>query len=132
MGAIDSKTMREFESLSKGAKPKKREVGQPRVVWAPAPALPARAPLPPNLVLSVVLQPGEEALRTWSTDAKGGSYVSGYTIVRSSTLVVTRKSAEEILKQIRSAKPIKALRELMREDVADHSKVTRYRRRGRA
>jgi hypothetical protein len=93
LGAIDLKTMREFESLSKGTKSTKRKVGRPRVVWAPAPALPAGAPLPPNRVLSVVLQPGEEVLWTWSTDAKGGSYVSGYTIVKPSTLVVSRKSA---------------------------------------
>jgi hypothetical protein len=51
-----------------------------RVVRVPAPILSAGAPLPPNHVVSVVLQPGERVEWTWTRDANGGSYVSGYAI----------------------------------------------------
>jgi hypothetical protein len=67
-GAIDFKKLEEFETF--------------RVVQAPAPFVQASAPLPPNCVVSVVLQPGESVEWTWTTDANGARYVSGYTIVR--------------------------------------------------
>jgi hypothetical protein len=67
-GAIDFKKLQEFETF--------------RVVQAPAPFLPPSALLPPNCVVSVVLQPGESVEWTWTTDANGARYVSGYTIVR--------------------------------------------------
>ncbi len=66
-GAIDFKRLREFETF--------------RVVKAPAPFVPPSAPLPPNCVVSVALQPGESVEWTWTTDANGARYVSGYTIV---------------------------------------------------
>lgn len=37
--------------------------------------------LPPNRVVSVVLQPGQAVRWIWSTSADGTSYVSGYTVV---------------------------------------------------
>ncbi len=67
-GTIDFKKLQEFETF--------------RVVQAPAPFVPPSAPLPPNFVVSVVLQPGESVEWTWTTDANGARYVSGYTIVR--------------------------------------------------
>ena len=67
-GAIDFKKLQEFETF--------------RVVKAPAPFVPPSAALPPNSVVSVVLQPGESVEWTWTTDASGARYVSGYTIVR--------------------------------------------------
>ncbi len=67
-GAIDFKKLQEFETF--------------RVVKAPAPFMPPSAPLPSNCVVSVVLQPGESVEWTWTTDANGARYVSGYTIVR--------------------------------------------------
>jgi len=48
VGAIDFKKLREFETF--------------RVVQAPAPFVPPSAPLPPNCVVSVLLQPGESGL----------------------------------------------------------------------
>ncbi len=68
VGAIDFKKLEEFETF--------------RVVQAPAPFVPPSAPLPPNGVVSVVLQPGESVEWNWTTDANGARYVSGYTIVR--------------------------------------------------
>ena len=53
----------------------------PRVVWAPAPT--ASALLPSNRVVSVILQPGEEVAWVWTSTSDGGSYVSGYTIIKS-------------------------------------------------
>jgi len=67
-GAIDFKKLQEFETF--------------RVVQAPAPFVPPSAPLPPTCVVSVVLQPGEGVKWTWTTDANGARYVSGYTISR--------------------------------------------------
>ena len=67
-GAIGFEKLQEFESF--------------RAVQAPAPFVPPYAPLPPNCVVSVVLQPGESVEWTWTTDANGARYVSGYTIVR--------------------------------------------------
>lgn len=67
-GAIDFKKLREFETF--------------RVVQAPAPYVPPSAPLPPNGVVSVVLQPRESVEWIWTTDTNGAHYVSGYTIVR--------------------------------------------------
>ncbi|HTF14442.1 MAG TPA: hypothetical protein VK643_07205 [Burkholderiales bacterium] len=67
-GAIDFRKLEEFETF--------------RVVQAPAPVVPPSAPLPPNCVASVVLQPGESVEWTWTTDANGVRYVSGYTVVR--------------------------------------------------
>ena len=67
-GAIDFKKLQEFETF--------------RVVQAPAPFVPRPASLPPNCVVSVVLRPGESVEWTWTTDANGARYVSGYTIVR--------------------------------------------------
>jgi len=84
VGAIGRRTMRELELLRKAPKPKKRKVAGPRVACAPAPNLPTGAPLPPNRVVSVVLQPGEDVQWTWSANANGGSYVSGYTIIERS------------------------------------------------
>lgn len=60
---------------------KKRRRSEPRVVPAPAPILPGAAPPPPNRVLSVILQPGEEVGWIWTFGPDGGSYVSGYTII---------------------------------------------------
>ena len=51
-------------------------------VQAPAPYMPPFVPLPSNSVVSVALQPGESVEWTWTTDANGARYVSGYTIVR--------------------------------------------------
>ena len=65
-GAIDLKKLQEFETF--------------RVVQAPAPFVPPSAPLPPNRVVSVVLQPGESVEWTWTIDANSARYVSGYTI----------------------------------------------------
>ena len=67
-GAIDVKKMQEFETF--------------RVEHAPAPYVPPSAPPPPNSVVSVVLGAGESVEWTWTTDANGAHYVSGYTIVR--------------------------------------------------
>jgi hypothetical protein len=67
-GAIDFKKLQEFETF--------------RVVQAPAPFVPRSAPLPPNRVVSVVLQPRETVEWTWTTDANGARYVSSYTIVK--------------------------------------------------
>ena len=53
-----------------------------RVEHAPAPYVPPFAPLPPNSVVSVVLGDGESVEWTWTTDASGARYVSGYTVVR--------------------------------------------------
>jgi hypothetical protein len=67
-GAIDFKKLQEFETF--------------RVVQAPAPFVAPYAPLPPNCIVSVVLQPGESVEWTWRTEANGARYVSGYTIIR--------------------------------------------------
>ena len=72
-GAIDFKKLQEFEAF--------------RVVQAPAPFVPPSVPRPPNCVVSVVLQPGESVEWTWTTDANGARYVSGYTIVRPQRVV---------------------------------------------
>jgi hypothetical protein len=37
---------------------------------------------PANTVVSVVLQPGDDVIWTWATTPDGGSYVSGYTIIK--------------------------------------------------
>jgi hypothetical protein len=68
VGAIDFKKLQEFETF--------------RVVQAPAPFVPPSAPLPPNCVVSVLLQPGESVEWTWTHDANGSRYVTGYTIIR--------------------------------------------------
>lgn len=60
--------------------PKKRPRALPRIVAAPTPTLLGAVPLPPNRVVSMVLQPGEELHWTW-TSGPDGSYVSGYTII---------------------------------------------------
>lgn len=67
-GAIDVKKMQEFETF--------------RVEHAPAPYVPPSAPFPPNSVVSVVLGTRESVEWTWTTDANGARYVTGYTIVR--------------------------------------------------
>ena len=67
-GAIDVKKMQEFETF--------------RVEHAPAPYVPSSATPPPNSVVSVVLGAGESVEWTWTTDANGARYVTGYTIVR--------------------------------------------------
>ena len=84
-GAIDFKKLQEFEAF--------------RVVKAPAPFVPPSAPLPPNCVVSVVLQPGESVEWTWTTDANGARYVSGYTIVGPQ-----RGTTRPTLKQLADAK----------------------------
>jgi len=68
-GAIDVRKMQEFETF--------------RVEHAPAPDVPPSAPFPPNSVVSVVLGARESVEWTWTTDAIGARYVSGYTIVKS-------------------------------------------------
>ena len=78
-GAIDFKKLQEFETF--------------RVVKAPAPFVPPSAPLPPNCVVSVVLQPGESVEWTWTSDANGARYVSGYTIVRPRRPAMSRSAA---------------------------------------
>ena len=65
--AIDAKKMRELETF--------------RVEHAPAPFVPSSAPLPPNSVVSVLLGAGESVEWTWTTDANGARYVTGYTII---------------------------------------------------
>ncbi len=96
----------------------------PRVVYAPAPFLPPSVSLPPNCVVSVVLDTGECVEWTWTTDPSGARYVTGFTISKprrargarkTGGLVVTRKSGEAILKQARTGKSTKALRQLMRD-----------------
>jgi len=77
-GAIDFKKLQEFETF--------------RVVQAPGPIVPPSAPLPPNCVVSVVLQPGESVEWLWTTDANGARYVSGYTIVRPRRRATTTRS----------------------------------------
>ena len=84
--------------------------------------LPAGAPLPPNRVEFVVLGAGEDVAWMWTCEPSGANYVSGYTIVRrrrartiQPKLIVTRKSGEAILKQTRTAKPTKVLRDLMHD-----------------
>ena len=52
----------------------------PRLVYAPAPFLPPSAALPPNCVVSVVLDAGEHVEWTWTTDPSGARCVTGYTI----------------------------------------------------
>lgn len=66
--AIDVKKMQELETF--------------RVEHAPAPYVPPCAPLPLNSVVSVLLGAGEGVEWTWTIDASGARYVSGYTIVR--------------------------------------------------
>jgi len=79
-GAIDFKKLQEFETF--------------RVVQAPAPFVPPSTLLPPNCVVSVVLQPGESVEWTWTTDANGVRYVSGYTIVRPRRPARSRSAAQ--------------------------------------
>ena len=71
-GALDGEEMPEFEPLRDA---------ESRVVQAPGPTLTASTALPLNRVTSVVLQPGEDVVWTWTSTPDGGSYVSGYTIV---------------------------------------------------
>jgi hypothetical protein len=77
---IDFKKLQEFEIFS--------------VVQAPAPFVPPSSPFPPNCVVSVVLQPGESVEWTWTTDANGARYVSGYTIVRPRRPARSRSAAQ--------------------------------------
>lgn len=79
-GAIDVKKLQEFDAF--------------RVVQAPTPYVPPSAPLPPNSVVSVVLQPGERVEWTWTTDANGARFVSGYTIVRARRPARSRSAAQ--------------------------------------
>ena len=101
---------------------RKHRQTMPRVVQAPHPTLPPGAPFPLNRVESVTLGVGEDVAWIWTCEPGGASYVSGYTIVRRRRaqevhpkLIVTRKSGEAILKQTRTGKPTKALRDLMRD-----------------
>jgi hypothetical protein len=80
VGSIDFKKLQEFETF--------------RVAQAPALFVPPSAPLPPNCVVSVVLQPGEGVEWTWTTDANGARYVSGYTIVRPRRPTRSRPAAQ--------------------------------------
>ena len=66
-GAIGVEEMQEVETF--------------RVEHAPAPYVPPSVPRPPNSVVSVVLGAGESVEWTWTTDANGARYVTGYTIV---------------------------------------------------
>ena len=93
----------------------------PRVVQAPHPVLFPGAPLPFNRVEFVVLGAGEDVAWNWTCEPGGTCYVSGYTIVRRRRvrevhprLIVTLKSGKAMLKQTRTGKPTKALRDLMR------------------
>ena len=52
-----------------------------RIVQAPESQL-ASGVLPPNRVTSVTLRPGEDVVWTWTFTPNGGSYVSGYRIVK--------------------------------------------------
>ena len=52
-----------------------------RTVIAPLPT-PASEILPPNRILSVVLEEDEEVEWVWSTAPDGVSYVSGYAIMK--------------------------------------------------
>ena len=71
---LDRQAMREFESLWDE---------HPRIVHAPVPILTSSTTLPPNRVLSVVLRPEEDVAWIWTSTPDGGSYVSGYTIIKS-------------------------------------------------
>lgn len=51
------------------------------VVQAPGPAA-VSGRVPPNRVESVVLQPGEDVVWTWTHDRDGASYVNGYRIIK--------------------------------------------------
>lgn len=52
-----------------------------RIVAAPLPT-PASEKLPPNCVISVVLEDDEDVEWIWNTATNGVSYVSGYTIMK--------------------------------------------------
>jgi hypothetical protein len=61
----------------------KRAPGKSRVVPAPEPELMA-GQVAPNRVLSVTLKPGEDVEWLWTSLPSGGSYVSGYRILKMS------------------------------------------------
>lgn len=52
-----------------------------RIVQAPEPRMLAGS-LPPNRVLSVMLKSGEDVEWVWMSLPDGGSYVSGYRIIK--------------------------------------------------
>ncbi|MSQ48542.1 MAG: hypothetical protein EXR78_09220 [Deltaproteobacteria bacterium] len=52
-----------------------------RTAIAPAPSQ-ATANLPPNRILSVILEAEEDVEWTWTSTVDGVSYVSGYTLVK--------------------------------------------------
>lgn len=79
-GAIDVKKTQEFETF--------------RVVQAPAPFVPPSAPLPPTCAVSVLLQPGESVEWTWTHDANGARYVTGYTIIGRRRAARSRPAAQ--------------------------------------
>lgn len=58
-----------------------RSKGGCRVEFAPQPEM-SRGQLPPNRVISVKLNPGEEVRWIWTSLPDGGSYVSGYKVVK--------------------------------------------------
>ena len=58
-----------------------RKVGV-RIVEAPAPTRGSSNVLPLDRVLSVVLESGYDVAWLWTATADGGSYVSGYKLVK--------------------------------------------------
>lgn len=55
---------------------------QKRIVVAPQPSLVSPSSLPPNRVISVELENGEDVEWVWASLPDGTKYVSGYTIVK--------------------------------------------------
>lgn len=55
---------------------------QKRIVVAPQPSLVSHSSLPPNRVISVELEDGEDVEWMWMALPDGTKYVSGYTIVK--------------------------------------------------
>ena len=79
-----------------------------RVVYAPAPILPPSAALPPNSVVSVVLEAGEGVAWTWTSDVNGARYVSGYTIFRPRRTAKSRSATAKLFRNGRSQLAISA------------------------
>ena len=102
----------------------------PRVVYAPAPFLPPSASLPPNCVVSVVLDAGERIEWTWTTDPSGACYVTGYTISRPRRARDVRNKGH-FVGQVALRRDLVALEQLP-ADVIAHLKLVVTRKSGEA
>ncbi len=102
----------------------------PRVVYAPAPFLPPSASLPPNCVVSVVLDAGECVEWTWTTDPSGARYVSGYAISRPRRARGVRNKGH-FVEQVALRRDLVAPEQLP-ADVIAHSKLVVTRKSGEA